>query len=90
MTTLNEREAERLKKVDADAKLVFESVKTAPDYAPNLIRAKVLGGWLVTSRHSASSVAFVPDAKHEWLKPAPAPMRATKAVKKKRSKKPRA
>lgn len=72
MKTLNS-EAEAQRKALAAAQVAFEPVETAPSYAPALLRAKVLGGWLVTTKRGAT-LAFLPDKAHKWLAPPPPPM----------------
>ena len=48
---------------DTQPKLEFASLRT-PFGLPGLFRAKVAGGWLVTS--NAGGVTFYPDPEHGW------------------------
>jgi hypothetical protein len=41
----------------------WESVMERPGGGSNLVRAKVPGGWLVSS---SQGLTFIPDPKHEW------------------------
>ncbi len=69
--------ANSTQQIEASGRLEWDLVPSNGLRTMNTMRAKVLGGWLVTTqyqgggRDSVGGMAFVPDPNHEWKISAP-------------------